>query len=214
MEKSIGKKRGRPRKPVLVVNICDVQSEWNARLKRAGNPLEKASNFEIAESNLPSTERDNWGRKVRPTKVSLGESWKHKSFTQPDPLVSLCREAAEDQSVVLSAAWMRYLEYMDVIAEARYHNEKCAVLKQLFLQDARSRSAEQPPEIPAELGTPADFEGRLADHELEIRYEANRREHAISIRVYPLPPHEDEDLDEGDEKGHWEGLTWFPDRPQ
>jgi hypothetical protein len=85
----------------------------------------------------------------------------------------------------------------------------------LALEDARSRHSTRPPVFPAELGTPEEFKKHLADHEMEIRYTASRREQLIRIRVYQLPPDEEEDLDEpNDPKGHWEGLKWFPSGPQ
>ena len=216
MDKTLGKKRGRPRKPVLVIRLADVQQEWEERLRRTGNPKEKHSDYEISEQSLPWTDRESSGRKIRPTKVEFGESSEHRSFTQEtDPELSHLQEAAADESVALHSAWMRYLEYMNVIAEARSLNDNGAELKQFFEGDARSRSEGKPPKIPAELGTPAEFKKRLADHEMEIRYTVNRRKQVIRIRVYQLPPDEEEDLDETkDPKGHWEGLKWCPDGPQ
>jgi hypothetical protein len=209
------KKRGKPRKPVFVVRLADVQKEWNQRLRRAGSPEEKGSKFEISAQRLPWTDRDSYGRKIRPTKVTYGNSWDHKSATLlTAPELSL-QETAVDESVVLSVAWMRYLEYMGVIAEALSRKDKGVDLKRLSLEDARSRSGEPPPTIPAELGTPVEFKQRLVDHELEIRRRVDRRQHVIIIRVYPLPPHVDEDLDETqDPRGHWEGLKWLPDPQQ
>jgi hypothetical protein len=216
MVKSTGKKRGRPRKPVLVVRLSDVQPGWEARLRRAGLPKEIHRSKELQQDAIPPNERDALGRRIRPTKVVYGESWNHRSVTQKtDPMLSLYEEAAANESTVLSPVWKHYLEYMNVISEARSPKDNGAELKNLFLKDARSRSWEQPPKIPAELGTPAEFKERLADHEMELRYTVNRRETTIRIRVYQLPPHEDEDLDPSEEPaGHWEALKWIPDPPK
>ena len=137
----------------------------------------------------------------------------HKSATQlTDPLLSSYNEAAADESVVLPTTWLRYLKYMSIIAETLSRNDKGAGLRLMFVEDARSRRYEQPPHIPAELGTPAEFKERVAGHEFEIRKRFSRREHVLAIRVYSLPPDEDEDLDPADEPaGHWEGLKWLPD---
>lgn len=213
MATQTGKKRGRPRKPIVIIRLADVQPEWEARLKRAGNPPELRSNF-VSEQSLPWAERDCWGRKIRPTKVELGESPDHESATMsPKALYPLF--LADDEDNALPTTWQRYLEYMDVVAEELSPKDKGAKLKRLALEGARSRRSARPPEFPAELGTPAEFKKRLADHEMEIRCTANRREQVIRIVVYAIPPDEDEDLDPSEEPaGHWEGLKWIPDPPQ
>lgn len=210
MATQTGKKRGRPRKPIVIVRLADVQPEWEARLKRAGNPPELRSNF-ISDQSLPWTDRDFSGRKIRPTKVQLGESPDHQSATM-SPEALYAPFLADDEGNALPTAWQRYLEYMDVVAEELSPKDKGAKLKRLALEDARSRRNARPPEFPAELGTPAEFKERLADHEMEIRCTVNRREQVIRIVVYPIPPDEDEDLDpSGEAAGRFEGLRWIPD---
>jgi hypothetical protein len=93
MDKTLGKKRGRPRKPVLVVRLTDVQPAWEERLRRAGNPKEKNSDYEISETSLPPMTLDASGRRIRPTKRTL-DSLGTPSFTQPDPVLSLLEMAA------------------------------------------------------------------------------------------------------------------------
>jgi hypothetical protein len=216
MRKQTGKKRGRPRKPVFEITLSDAQRVWEPRLRLMGNPQLITSKFEVSEQSMPWTDREPSGRKIRPTKVRYGESVNHRSFTRgTDPKLSLLREAAADESIELPATWVRFLGYMNVIAEAKSPDDKGEKLKQFFLEDARSRCYEQPPTIPAELGTPSEFKTRLAGHEMELRYTVNRQETTIRIHIYQLPPAEDEDLDPADEPaGHWEGLTWHPDTPK
>jgi hypothetical protein len=101
---------------------------------------------------------------------------------------------------------------MDVVAEALSPADKGGQFKKLARQGVRSRSCLLPPEFPAELGTPAEFRERVTGHELEIRLKVDRSNNVISIRVYQLPPDEDEDLDPSEEPaGRWEGLKWIPD---
>jgi hypothetical protein len=196
------------------MRLADVQPIWEVRLRRAGNPNEISSDFEISEQSLPWTNREPSGRKIRPTKVTYGESSIHQSATQQtDSELSRLQEAAANERIILPTAWQCYLEYMDVVAERLSRKDQGVELKRLALEDARSRSEAPPPEFPEEIGTPAEFRSRLAGHEFEIRTKFNRREHAILIRVYQLPPDEYEDLDaSGEPPGHWEGLMWVPDR--
>lgn len=213
MAKSIEKKRGRPRKPIIVIRLADVQQEWEARLRRAGLPKEIRRPRETQQDAIPESTRDASGRKIRPTKVVYGESLDQWSTTQQtDPVISIHEQAATEEHAVLSPDWKHYLEFMNVIAEYRSPDDNGAGIKNLFLKDARSRRSELPPRIPAALGTPAEFKNRLADHEMELRYTVNRQETTIRIHVYQLPPDENEDLDPADEPaGHWDGLKWIPD---
>lgn len=214
MAKPSKKKRGRPRKPVFEISLADAQKIWEPRLRLAGNPQVITSKFEISDQSLPWTDREFSGRKIRPTKVELGESPKHQSVTM-SPEAWYAPFVPDDEDNALPTTWQRYLEYMDVVAEELSPKDKGAKLKRLALADARSRRSARPPEFPAELGTPAEFKKRLADHEMEIRCTANRREQVIRIVVYAIPPDEDEDLDPSEEPaGHWEGLKWIPDPPQ
>lgn len=198
---------------MAVIRLADVQHEWEVRLRRAGLPKEIHRSAEMQQDAIPPSTRDASGRKIRPTKVAYGESWDHWSTTQQtDPVLSLHKEAATEEHAVLPADWKHYLAYMNVIAEAHSPEDNGAGLKSLFLMDARSRLWERAPTVPAALGTPAEFKKRLHDHEMEIRYMVNRRETTIRIRVYELPPDEDEDLDPANEpSGRWEGLKWIPD---
>jgi len=131
-----------------------------------------------------------------------------------DELTSLHLEAADNEKTVLSREWLRYLEYMDVIAEALSPKDSGTALKKLFLADARSRYWESPPEVrvPALL-TPVELRRRWLDHKIDIRaVGSKRRDRIIKIAEYPLPPDEPEDLDEvGEPSGHWDGLKFIPD---
>lgn len=161
---------------------------------------------------MPWTDREPSGRKTRPKKIIYGESCEHWSTQERNSALSDLKEAAANESIVLSADWHRYLEYVNVIAEELSPTDKGAAFKNLALQDARSRHDSEPSQFPAELGTPAEFKERLAGHEFEIRTRFNRREQVIAIRVYQLPPDEYENLDPSEEPpGHWEGLKWIPD---
>jgi hypothetical protein len=202
------KKRGRPRKK----RPEDTQEFWEKQLH----------NYRLGEHRGES-KREVLAcffvdRKTGLT-VSLDEISISESVTQrTDELASLQKESAANESVTLSLEWARYLEYMDVIAEALSPADKGAALKKLALMDARSRYWQQPPDIfrpmNAAFGTPAEFRKRSFYGELEISTRAvNRRSHVIEI--WRLPPQELEDLDEGEEPvGHWEGLKWFSDAPK
>lgn len=147
-------------------------------------------------------------RKDRGT-LAVGERFGDRSITQPG-YSWFAHSMKDDEDTPLPGEWLRYLEYMNVIAEELSPTDKGAAFKNLALEDARSRREAQPPPIPGELGTPAEFKERLAGHELEIRTRFNRREQVIAIRVYQLPPDEYEDLDPSEEPpGHWEGLKWI-----
>jgi hypothetical protein len=90
-------------------------------------------------------------------------------------------ELAADETVVLSASWLRFLEYMDVAAEALSPEDDGASLKESFLQDARSRHRERPIHIPAEVGSPAELRALFAAGELKINIESDRRNKIIKI---------------------------------
>jgi hypothetical protein len=192
--------------------------KFDVYLKSVGLPQEKHSS-DFQQDALPAREHDTWGRRTRPTKDVLGESRNHQSFTQQgDELDSLHEESAANESITLSPEWLRYLEYMDVIAEALSPADTGAALKERALRQARSRFWEQPPDLlrpmNASLGKPAEFRERWFYGELEIRtHVRNRRER--NIEIWRLPPQEPEDLDEaGQPAGHWEGLKWIPDTPK
>jgi hypothetical protein len=213
MGKQPAKKRGRPRKLVVEVCLSDAYVRWEPRLRRSKSPALKIKKYEVSEQALPPVNRDPSGRRIRSTANVYGESMDHQSATQQtDVLLSSLYEEASDESVSLPAAWQRYLECMDVVAEELSPSDKGAALKRLALEDARSRRHTKPPEFPSEIGSPQEFRERLAGHEFEVRTRLTRREQVILIRVYQLPPHENEDLDPLDHPaGHWEGLTFVPD---
>lgn len=208
MTKPTGKKRGRPRKlPDFMVRLGEDKEKWDKWLTAMGRPKHSSSPKEVLEHMLPDVRNDD-GKRVRPI---VGDSSGDRSLTQPsESWYSFALTDNED--VVLPAAWLRYLKYMDVVAEHLSPKDQGAAIKKLAIEDARSRSRSRPSQFPVELGTPAEFKARLAGHELEIRLKADRCNHIISIRFYQLPPDEDEDLDPADEPaGHWEGLKWIPD---
>jgi hypothetical protein len=210
MTKPTGKKRGRPRKmPDFMIHLAEDQEKWNKWLSSMGFPEHSSSTKEILEHRLPDIVNED-GESARPR---IGNRLGDRSLTQPsDSWYALLLN--DDAGVPLPAPWLRYLEYVNVVAEYLSPKDKGAAIKKLALEDARSRFRSRPPQFPAELGTPAEFKARLAGHELEIRLRADRRNHVISIRVYQLPPDEQEDLDPSDDPaGHWEGLTWFPEIP-
>jgi hypothetical protein len=216
MAKIPKKKRGRPRKAMIVIQLSDVQPEWEARLGRMSHHKVTSPSNEVLEGDIPAARLDNWGRSIRPTKVILGESVNHRSVTQQtDHRASRLLEDAANAGIVLSSEWRRYLEYMYVIAEARSPNDNGAELKKLFLEDGRTQAHVKPPTFPEGLGTPVEFRERVRTHELELRYTIDRRKHAIRISETLLPPDEDEYLDpSGDPEGHWEGLKWIPTPPR
>jgi hypothetical protein len=197
-----GKKRGRPRKkrPEETPEYWkDVLHDHHLGLDRADPDWLVLECMFVKQGRTVPLEAHGLVSITRPRSASL----------------SLKLDCAADEAIVLPAPWLRYLKYMDVVAEARSPKDTGAGLKRLFLEDARSRYWEQPPEIPKQLGTPAEFRERWAHNELEIRLQANRRKHLIRIVVLPIPPDEPEDLDETDEpNGHWAGLTWIPGPPR
>lgn len=210
MIKPTKKKRGRPRKlPEFMVRLGEDQEKWNKWLSSMGYPEHSSSTKEVLEHRLPDVVDEE--KRVRPVVGERDGDWSLTLLSETwfAPFV---RKKADP---ILTDDWQHYLQYMDVIAEYLYPNDKGARLKSLALQDARSRSWEPPTEFPAELGTPEDLRRRLAHYELEVRLEFNRREPMIRFVVVPMPPDEDENLDEGDEpRGHWEGLKWFGDPPE
>jgi len=208
MTKPTGKKRGRPPKmPDFMVRLGEDQDKWNKWLSSMGLPEHSSSTKEILEHRLPDIVNED-GESARPR---IGNRLGDQSLTQPsDSWYALFVKDNED--VPLPAPWLRYLEYMDVIAEELSPKDKGAALKKIVLEDARSRLNTQPPEFLAEVGTPAEFKERLTGHELELRRRFDHREQVILIRVYQLPPDEKEDLDPPEElEGHWEGLKWIPE---
>lgn len=210
MTKPTGKKRGRPRKVAdFMARLGEDQNKWDKWLSSMGLPAHSSSKKEVLEHRRPDVL--DGGKIVRPI---VGNKLKDESLTQPsDSWFALFRKDDEDEP--LPPAWLRYLEYMDVVAEHLSPKDKGAAIKKLALEDARSRSRFRPSKFPAELGTPSEFKKRLAGNELEIRLKADRSNHVINIRAYQLPHDEDEDLDSSEEpEGHWEGLTWFPDAPK
>ena len=195
------KKRGRPRKK----RSEDTPEYWEKQLHnhrlgehRGESKREVLACFFVNKKDQTALEQ-----------IGTGES----VTRQTDELASLHLEAAEKEEIVLSREWLHYLEYMDVIAAALSPKDKGAALKNLFLEDARSRYWEQPPEVrvPASL-TPAELRRRWLEHEIEIRpLGSSRRNRFIRIVCYPVPPEESEDLDEsGEPPGHWEGLKFIP----
>jgi hypothetical protein len=194
-----------PKKDPVLVALFKCPEKLNAYLLRTyGLPQEPSSRNEVQQDCLP---RDERGRRL--TLDELGES----VTQQTDELTSLHHEAGADESIALSPQWLRYLEYMDVIAAALSPKDRGAELKKLFLADARSRYWEHPPEVrvPESL-TPAELWRKWAEHEIDIRpVGSNRRDQIVEIIHYPMPPDEPEDLDPADAPpGHWEGLRWVP----
>jgi hypothetical protein len=207
MTKPTGKKRGRPRKVLdFMARLGEDQNKWDKWLSSMGLPAHSSSKKEVLEHRLPDVLEN--GKLARPI---VGNRLHDESLTQPsDSWYALLRRDDEDEA--LPAAWSRYLEYMDVVAEHLSPKDKGAAIKKLAFEDARSRSRSRPSQFPAELGTPSEFKKRLAGNELEIRLKADRSNHLIHICAYQLPHDEDEDLDPSEEPvGHWEGLTWIPD---
>ncbi|HLM81153.1 MAG TPA: hypothetical protein VK302_11025 [Terriglobales bacterium] len=192
--------------PVLVA-LGESPEAWSVFLwKTYGIAEEPQPRYEIGESSFVCSET---GQTV-PLSEIAGARGVGSHTQQTDALQSLHLESGANANVKLSPAWLRYLEYMDVIAEAFSPKDKGAALKQLALTDARSRLfREQPPErfqpMNASLGTPAEFRERWVYGELEIRVRApNRRDHVFEI--WRLPPAEPEDLDEaGEPSGQWCG---------
>jgi len=203
-----------PKKDRVLVALWKSPEKVNSfLLKTWGLPQEPSTRKEVQQDSIRVL--DPRSKRLKP--VSLDEAG--FSATQlTDERQSLHLEASANDGVTLSPPWLTHLEYMGVIAEARYPKDKAAALKQLFLEDARSRCWEQPPELlqpmNASLGTPAEFRERWFCGELEICVRASdRRTHFFE--VWRLPPDEPEDLDEaGEPSGHWDGLKWTADPPE
>jgi hypothetical protein len=203
--------------PVLVA-LGDVPAKWNTfLLKTYGLPQDPSTRKEIQQDSIRVID----SQFKRPKAWSLDKvGGLIGSATQADNNVSVTAEAAK--SVKLSPEWARYLEYMDVIAEALSPKDNGASLKQLALDDARSRHRDQPPganvfrPMNASLATPAEFRQLWFYGELEIRaYARNRREHVFEI--WQLPPDEPDpaDLDEaGEPSGNCDGLKWTATPPK
>lgn len=196
------------KKDPILVALAEYPEKWNEfLLKSYGLPQDPSTRKEIQQDSL----RDGRGRRL--TLDEVGES-----ATLADELISLHQEAAANESTTLSPEWLRYLEYMDVIAEELSPEDKGAALKQLALAHARSLYWEQPPDVfrpmNAPLGTSAEFRQHWFYGELEIRTRCDNRRHHL-IEIWQLPPAEPEDLDEaGETERHWDGLTWIPGTPE
>lgn len=194
------------KKDPLLVSLGECPEKWNDFLLTTYRfPQDPSTRKEVQQDCIRGID----SRTKRPRPVTLDEAG--VSITQEtDALNSLHREAGADSSIALSAPWMRYLGYLDVIAEALTPKDKGAALKRLAIEDARSRYWEQPPAMPSSLGASSEFRQRVQWGEMEIRaLAANQRKYVIEIREYPMPPDEPEDLDEAGEPGrHWDGLKW------
>lgn len=199
------------KKDPILVALGESPEKWDAFfLKQYGFPAVPQPRYEVSESSFVSGET---GQTV-PLEEIAGSRLAGSHTQRTDELLSLHQEAAVDENTALSAEWVRYLEYMDIIAEALSPNDKGAALKQMALEGARSRYWEQPPDVlspmNASLGTPAEFRQRWIYGELEIRAHAGNRRHHV-IEIWRLPPDEPEELDEaGEPSGHWDGLKWTP----
>jgi hypothetical protein len=202
------------RDPILVAAWESPEATNNFLREHYRLPQEPTTRKEVQQDSIrvidPNTKR--------PTPVSLDEAggyWGSET-QQTDELQSLLLESGENANVKLSPAWLSYLEYMDVIAEALFPEDKGAALKHRAWADARSRYWEQPPNLVqpmnAPLGSAAEFRERWTYGELDIRPRraVNRRDHVIE--VWLLPPDEQEELDEpGEPRGRWDGLKWTPE---
>jgi hypothetical protein len=227
------KRRGRPRKLLAwVVVLGEDQAKWGEWFRSAGLPQElrsskswfsntsgvpkeELSSIQVFQQGaVPHEERDASGRKVRPRKVSLGESSKHYSLTQKtDEMLSLHEEAADDESVGLSSEWQRYVDFMYMFAESLPVKQREKV-KLLTLPAARSEYWQKAPEIPSVLGTMDELRVRWERGEIWFWSKCTRQGWTIFVEENPpgMPPDELEDLDEaGEPSGHWDGLTWVPE---
>jgi hypothetical protein len=200
-----------PKKDPVLVALGESPEAWSAFLwKTYGIAKEPQPRYEDGESEFVSGKT---GQTV-PLAEIAGKRGVGSHTQQTDELQSLHLESGDNANTELSPAWLRYLEYMDVIAEALFPKDKGAALKQLAWTDARSRYWEQPPELfrpmNASIGTPIQFRERWFYGELEIRVCASDRRN-YSFEIWRLPPAEPEDLDEaGEPSGHWDGLKWTP----
>jgi len=203
-----------PKKDPILLGLGECPEKWNDYLWGTyGLPQEPCTRKEVQQDCIRVI--DSRSKRAKP--ISLDEAG--ESITQStDPLTSLHLESGSNMSVVLSADWLRYLEFMDVIAEELSPEDNGLALKQLALADARSRYWEKPPDVlrpmNASLGIPAEFRQLWTFGQLEIRVCAqNRRQYFVEI--WQLPPYEPEELDEaGEPLGHWEGLKFISDPPE
>lgn len=203
-----------PKKDPILVALGQCPEKWNDFLwDTYGLPQEPSTRKEVQQDSIRVIDH----RSKRLRLVSLDEAG--LSATRlTDELESLQIELSDDQGLPLPRAWLRYLEYMDVVAEELSPKDKGAALKQLALEDAQSRCREQPPDwfqpMNASLGDPAEFKQRWIYGELEIRIRVSSRRDQV-FEIWRLPPWEPEDLDEaGEPPGHWEVLKWFSDTPK
>lgn len=201
-----------PKKDPMLVKLGECPEKWNAfLLKTYGFSQDPSTRKEVQQDSIRVI--DPVFKRPKPMSLDVVGGL-IGSATQTDRMVSVTAEAATN--VKLSPEWLRYLEYMDVIAQALSPKDKGAALKQLALMDARSRCREQPPELSRQLdaafGTPAEFQQLWNYGELDIRARAgNRREHVIEItRLPPWDPEDDPD-EAGDPSGHRDGLKGTPE---
>ena len=121
-------------------------------------------------------------------RVPLESLGRREGITQQtDVVASLYQKAGADESIVLPAPWLRYLEYMGLIAELQSPEDQGVALKMLMLEDARSRYWEQPIDLSC-AGTPTEFRALCEQSRVEIELDAGRR--IIKTIGYPLSPDE------------------------
>jgi hypothetical protein len=207
------RRRGRPRKLGWVRKIFESEAEREEWFKAVGCPSELPP-IGKQQDAIPAATHDPYGRKVRPTKVVFGESWDHTSATQQtDELLSLHEEAAANEHIKLSAAWQRYVDFMNLFADS-LPAERREKVQRLALLEARSRYWEVAPDIAAELGTMPELRAQWERGEIWFRPRYTRQNCTIVVEENPpgMPPDDPEDLDESEEpNGHWEGLKWSSD---
>src|SRR5947207_3045821 len=107
MPNTAPRKRGRPHKLLaFVVALGEDRDKWNAYLKSVGLPQEKYSNA-YQQDAIPAQQNDAWGRRTRPKKQALGETWGHESVTRKDDDLDTARkESAANENTTLPAEWL------------------------------------------------------------------------------------------------------------
>lgn len=181
MTKPTGKKRGRPRKvPEFIVPLGEDQEKWDKWLESTwGLPKEKGSTKEVLEHMLTPVDSEDPPRLV-------GESPGDQSLTQPIDHWSFARRATDLENEALPARWIRYLEYMNQIAELASPSDNGAAWKEAFLEHAWCHCSEDPIEMPAKIRTPEEFKKLLSAYRIEIHYITDRRRRVFEVVAYPL----------------------------
>ena len=196
-------------KDLVILALGDCPENWDGYLLRTyGLPQEPQSRSEISESAFVD---ENGSRTpledVAGHQIRIGEEppsgllkvWAEHSGLENEP--------SEDWK--RSQAFLRVFTLIYACQMKLPKNERLEMLKKVD----ELRPNVSPGEFPKELGTPEELYRRWRGWEIDVKFvHKNRSNQIIEITQYPMPPDEDEDLDEsGEPRGHWDGLTFIPE---